>query len=80
MLPDAKYIVIEPIKLQVGGEIRKGTEIRRTHGTYYMDGMLLPKAYQEDFDRLTRNEEKYGWYHLEKRVDKVAFRNSKEDL
>ena len=80
MQKDAKYVIVEPIKMKNGGEIRKGTEIRRTHGAYYMDGMLLPKPYQEDFDRLIRNEEQYGWYHLKKMVDKIAFRNSKEDV
>lgn len=64
MKTDERYIVIKDIPLSDNGKIKAGTDIYRIHGNYYMDGGLLPKAYQEDFDRLIDNEEKFGWKYI----------------
>jgi hypothetical protein len=45
-----------------------------------MDGGLLPKDYQEDFDALIEHEENYGWKYLSPVITKTAFKNEKEGL
>ncbi|WP_292473950.1 hypothetical protein [Methanosphaera sp.] len=64
MKNDSQYIVVKEIPLKEGGSIRVNTDIYRMHGNYYMDGGLLPPAYQQDFDQLIENEEKNGWKYL----------------
>ena len=64
MKPDCKYIVVKEIPLKGGNSIKVNTDIYRMHGNYYMDGGLLPPAYQEDFDTLIENEQKRGWKYL----------------
>ena len=64
MKKDCQFIVVKEIPLSEGGSIRVNTDIYRIHGNYYMDGGLLPPAYQEDFDKLVETEEKNGWKYL----------------
>ena len=64
MKPDKKYIVIKDIPLKEGDAIKVNTDIYRIHGNYYMDGGLLPEAYQLDFDKLIEHEEKNGWKYI----------------
>ena len=45
-----------------------------------MDGGLLPRDYQEDFDNLISYEEENGWNYLTPVVSKIAFRNENEGL
>jgi hypothetical protein len=80
MKPDKKYLVIKPIPLYGGKTIPVNTVIYRTHGVYYMDGGLLPKDYQEDFENLILTEEIKGWNYLSPVKEKRAFKNEKEEL
>lgn len=66
MLKDAKFVVATSIPLDKDGNhsIPKGTEITITHGCFYMNGGLLPKDYQEDFEMLVNREMKTGWKYL----------------
>lgn len=61
MKKDQRFIVIKEIPLYGGKTIPVNTDIYRTHGVYYMDGGLLPKDYQEDFDALIEKESETGW-------------------
>lgn len=61
---DKKYRVFKEIPLNGGGSIPVNTSIYQIHGNYYMDGGLLPPAYQEDFDKLIKREENFGWNYL----------------
>lgn len=80
MKEDKAYLVNKEIPLAGGKAIAKGTSITRTHGVYYMEGGLLPKDFQEDFDRLIEKEESTGWNYLVPVSTKRAFGNSKEDV
>lgn len=80
MKPDKKYLVIKPIPLYSGKTIPVNTVIYRTHGVYYMDGGLLSKDYQEDFENLIIIEEIKGWNYLSPVKEKTAFKNEKEEL
>ena len=80
MKPDNSYVVNKDIPLGDGKKISRGTSITRTHGVYYMEGGLLPKDFQEDFDNLITNEEQNGWNYMVPIKTKRAFGNSKEDV
>lgn len=80
MKPNKNYKVIKDIPLEGGKSIPKGTEINRTHGFYYMNGVLLSYDYQQDFDMLIDKEEREGWEYFTAIVDKIAFKNTKEDI
>lgn len=80
MKKDKRFLVIKAIPLADGKSIPVNTSIYRTHGVYYMDGGLLPRDYQEDFDMLIDHEEKNGWKYLSPVVTKTAYSNDKEEL
>ena len=80
MKPNKHYVVIKPIPLNDGGTIPVNTNIYRTQGIYYIEGGLLSKSYQEDFDSLIEHEEQHGWKYFSPIREKEIFRNSKEDL
>ena len=63
-MKDGRYIVVKPIPLNEGKNIPVNTEIDRIHGNFYMNGGLLPLAYQKDFATLIENESKKGWKFL----------------
>ena len=65
MKPDAQFIIIKDIPLRGGDVIKRGTDVYRIHGNYYMDGGLLPESYQEDFDSLIEHENKRGWKYIQ---------------
>ena len=72
MKPDRRFIVNKDIPLQNGGKIPKGITIYRNHECYYDLKGLLPKEYQEDFDRLVEFESKFGWKYLVPEKDNVG--------
>lgn len=80
MKQNKEYLVIKDIPLYGGGKIKAGTSITRTHGVYYMDGGMLPKDYQQDFDALIDRESTSGWNYIQPIVKKTAFSNSKEEV
>jgi hypothetical protein len=80
MKKDKRFLVIKEIPIKGGKNIPVNTSIYRTHDVYYMDGGLLPKDYQEDFDALIEHEENYGWKYLSPVITKTAFKNEKEGL
>ena len=80
MKPNKHYLVVKEIPLYGGKTIPVNTNIYRTHGVYYMDGGLLSKDFQEDFDTLIEHEENTGWKYFSPVVVKTAFKNEKEDL
>ena len=80
MKEDKTFVINKPIPLANGKEIARGTTITRTHGVYYMEGGLLPKDYQEDFDRLIETEETYGWDYIVPIKKKRAFGNDREEV
>jgi hypothetical protein len=80
MKKDTRFLVIKEIPIKGGKNIPVNTNIYRTHGVYYMDGGLLPKDYQEDFDALIEYEEEHGWNYLNPIITRTAYQNTKEDL
>lgn len=80
MKPNKQYLVVKEIPINGGKNIPINTNIYRTHGVYYMDGGLLPKDYQEDFDMLIEHEETRGWKYLMPIVTKTVYNNNKEEL
>ena len=80
MKPDKKYVVIKSIPLNDGGSIPVNSIIYRTHGVYYLEGGLLSRAYQEDFNNLIEHEEMHGWKYLSPIREKELYHNSKEGL
>ena len=80
MKEDKKYEVLKAIPINGGKAIECGSMILRTHGVYYLNGGLLPKDYQEDFDTLIEHEEQNGWNYLCPVIEKRAFRNGKEEV
>ena len=63
-MEDKRYRVVKEILLTEGGSIPVNSAIYLIHGNYYMDGGLLPEAYQEDFHHLITYEQKHGWHYL----------------
>lgn len=61
---DKIYEVIKDIQLLSGSAIKKGTNIYEKHGVFYMDGGMLPTAYQEDFANLIEHESINGWNYI----------------
>ena len=80
MKKDQQYIVIKDIPLGSGKSIPVNTDIFRTHGVYYMNGVILTPDYQQDFDNLIEYEENNGWKYIAPLKSKTMFRNEKEDL
>jgi hypothetical protein len=80
MKPDRKFLIIKEIPIKGGKNIPVNTRINRTHGVYYMDGGLLPRDYQEDFNNLIEYEETHGWKFLSPISEKIMFKNNKEDI
>lgn len=64
--PDAKFVIAKDIPLIGGKKILANTIIYRIHGCYFMDGGMLPKDYQKDFDDLIDYEEKNGSKYIVK--------------
>lgn len=63
-MKDGRYVVVKAIPLGRGKEIKVGAELVRTHGGYYLDGYLLDKDFQKDFETLLSSEIKRGWNYL----------------
>lgn len=80
MRKDARYEVAKDIQVKGGSRIPKGTSIYCIHGNFYMDGGLLPKDYQEDFEALVSYEEKTGWNYLTPIKTATPYQNSKSDI
>lgn len=80
MKQDQAFLINKDIPLADGKKISKGTSITRTHGVYYMEGGLLPKEFQEDFDRLIERESENGWNYIVPVKTKRAFGNTKEEV
>lgn len=80
MKENKKYLVKKDIPLVNGNKIPENTEIHRIHGVYYMNGIILSADYQKDFDTLIENEEKNGWKYFRPVIEKIAFKNKKEDF
>lgn len=79
MKEDKLYQVVKDIPVN-NGKIAKDTWVSRIHGAYYMDGVLVAKDFQEDFDKLIESESKNGWNYIVPIVRKVAYGNDKENL
>ena len=73
------YDIVKNIPLKTGGTIKAGHNLQKTHGVYYLDGMMLPPDYQKDFDGLVYAEKMTGWNYLVPLKSKTAYENSKED-
>lgn len=73
------YDIVKNIPLKTGGTIKAGHKLQKTHGVYYLDGMMLPPDYQKDFDGLVYAEKMTGWNYLVPLKSKTAYENSKED-
>ena len=61
---DKRYKVFKEIPLKGGEVIPINTSVYQIHGNYYMDKGILPPDYQEDFDKLIKREELFGWNYL----------------
>lgn len=79
MKKNTQYQVVKDIQIVGGNTIKKGTSIQRTSGLYYMEGFLLPKDYQEDFDNLIGYEEVNGWNYIVPVREVEAFKTNKND-
>lgn len=79
MNEDKVFDIVKTIPLKDGGSIPAGGKLTRTHGVYYLNGGMLPKEYQQDFDGLVKFEEKSGWKYLAPMVTRTAWQNDKED-
>lgn len=77
MKKSTQYQVIKDIQIIGGSTIKKGTAIQRTSGLYYLEGLLLPKEYQEDFDHLIEYEEENGWNYIVPIREVEAFKTKK---
>ena len=73
-MEDKMYEVIKDIPLTGGSAIKKGTSIYNIHGVYYMDGGMLPEAYQADFEMLISNERVNGWNYIVPIKHREAFK------
>ena len=73
-MEDKKYEILKDIKLTNGSSIKKGTFVYNIQGVYFMDGGMLPQAYQEDFDELIKTEEKTGWKYITPVHEREAFK------
>jgi hypothetical protein len=80
MKSDQQYVVIKAIPLGGDKSIPVNTDIHRIHGVYYMNGLILSKDYQEDFDSLIEREERTGWNYISPIRQKTMFKNEKEDF
>jgi len=72
------YEIIKDIPLQGGGTIKKGRQVQKTNGVYYLDGGMLPPDYQKDFDELVNAERVTGWKYLVPLKTKTLWSNNKE--
>lgn len=67
MKPDAKYVIVKDIHVEARNmTIKEGGVVTRTHGCYYLEGGLLDKYFQDQFDRLIDYEQQNGWKYLKK--------------
>lgn len=67
MKPDAKYIMAKDLYVEARDlTIHEGGVLTRTHGCYYLEGGLLDRWFQDQFDRLTEYEDKNGYKYLKK--------------
>lgn len=73
MKKDAVFEILKDIPIGGGKFIKKGSTLNRTHGVYYLEGNLLAKDYQEDFDNLIEQESLTKWNYICPIVTKVAF-------
>ena len=80
MKQDKEYQVLKDIPINGGKAIEKGSMVTRTHGVYYLNGGMLPRDYQEDFDTLIETEEVTGWNYITPITKKRAFKNTKEQV
>lgn len=80
MKNDQQYVVIKAIPLGGDKSIPVNTDIHRIHGVYYMNGLILSRDYQEDFDSLIEREERTGWNYISPIHQKTMFKNEKEDF
>lgn len=80
MKNDQQYVVIKAIPLGGDKSIPVNTDIHRIHGVYYMNGLILSRDYQEDFDSLIEREERTGWNYISPIRQKTMFKNEKEDF
>ena len=80
MKQDKEYQVLKDIPINGGKAIEKGSMVTRTHGVYYLNGGMLPRDYQEDFDTLIETEEVTGWDYIVPVTKKRAFKNTKEQV
>lgn len=63
-MKEGRYVIVKAIPLGRGKEIKVGSELVRTHNCYYLDGYLLDKDFQKDFETLLMSEIKRGWNYL----------------
>lgn len=77
MKKNTQYQILKDIPLASGNVIAKGKTIQRTSGLYYLEGILLPNDYQEDFDNLIGHEEQYGWNYIVPFKEVEAFKTRK---
>jgi len=73
------YDIVKNIPLKSGLTIKAGNKLQKTHGVYYLNGMMLPPDYQKDFSGLVYAEKMTGWNYLAPLKTKTAWSNSKED-
>lgn len=73
------YDIVKNIPLKNGAVITAGHKLQKTHGVYYLDGMMLSSDYQKDFSGLVFAEKTTGWNYLVPMKTKTAYQNSKED-
>ena len=63
---EGRYIINKDIPLDAKGEkkIARGRELYLTNGVFYLEGVLLPQEYQQDFRELLKKETKNGWNYV----------------
>lgn len=67
MKKDARYLIVKDIYVEERDmTIKHGGLVTRTHGCYYLDGGLLDRYFQDQFDRLIDYETENGFKYLKK--------------
>lgn len=72
-MENKEYEIVKTIPLKGGASISAGQILTKTHGVFYLNGGMLPKAYQEDFRQLVFAEENNGWNYLVPITQRAAF-------